>query len=40
MVNGRALRFLDDELLERDGVYASLFRLQFQDVLEAPGAAE
>ena len=29
-----------DELLERDGVYASLFRLQFQDVLEAPGAAE
>ena len=31
---------MHNELLERDGVYASLFRLQFQDVLEAPGAAE
>ena len=28
------------DLLDRDGVYASLFRLQFQDVLATPGAAE
>ena len=28
------------DLLDRDGVYASLFRLQFQDVLATPGADE